>query len=45
MNVADLRVEYKRGELDEGHADTDPIAQFSRWWDEAIAAQVREANS
>ena len=45
MNIADLRVEYKRGELDESHADVDPIAQFSRWWDEAAAAQVREANA
>lgn len=45
MNIGDLRVEYKRGELDEAHADADPIAQFSRWWDEANAAQVREANA
>ncbi len=45
MNIADLRVEYKRGELDEDHADVDPIALFSRWWDEAVAAQVREANA
>lgn len=45
MNIADLRVEYKRGELDEAHADADPIAQFARWWDEADAAQVREANA
>lgn len=45
MNVADLRIEYKRGELDEEHADADPLAQFARWWDEANAAQVREANA
>jgi pyridoxamine 5'-phosphate oxidase len=45
MNIADLRIEYKRGELDEEHADADAIAQFSRWWDEAAAAQVREANA
>ena len=45
MNVADLRVEYKRAELDEKHADADPVAQFSLWWDEAGAAQVREANA
>lgn len=45
MNIADLRVEYKRGELDEEHADADAIAQFARWWDEAAAAQVREANA
>ena len=45
MNISDLRVEYKRGELDEEHADPDAIAQFGRWWDEAAAAQVREANA
>jgi pyridoxamine 5'-phosphate oxidase len=45
MNIADLRVEYKRGELDEDHAHADPIAQFSLWWDEATTAQVREANA
>ncbi len=45
MNIADLRIEYKRGELDEEHAHADPIAQFSLWWDEASAAQVREANA
>ena len=45
MNIADLRIEYKRGELDEEHAHTDPIAQFSLWWEEASTAQVREANA
>jgi len=45
MNIADLRVEYKRSELDEDSADADPIVQFARWWDEAAAAQVREANA
>ncbi|MBA3252764.1 MAG: pyridoxamine 5'-phosphate oxidase [Burkholderiaceae bacterium] len=45
MNIADLRVEYKRSELDESHADTDPVAQFSVWWDEATKAQVRESNA
>ena len=45
MNIADLRIEYKRGELDESRALADPIAQFSLWWDEASTAQVREANA
>jgi pyridoxamine 5'-phosphate oxidase len=45
MNIQDLRLEYKRGELDESHADADPIRQFSRWWDEALAAEVAEANA
>jgi pyridoxamine 5'-phosphate oxidase len=45
MSLADLRTEYMRGELDEQHADPDPFRQFARWWDEASAAQVREANA
>ena len=45
MNIADLRIEYKRGELDESHAHADPVAQFSLWWDEATTAEVREANA
>jgi pyridoxamine 5'-phosphate oxidase len=45
MSLSDLRTEYMRGELDEQHADPDPFKQFGRWWDEAVAAQVREANA
>jgi pyridoxamine 5'-phosphate oxidase len=45
MNIADLRQEYKRGALDDEHADADPIRQFGRWWDEALAAEVAEANA
>jgi glutathione-specific gamma-glutamylcyclotransferase len=45
MTLADLRVEYARAALDEAHADVDPLRQFARWWDEAVAAQVREGNA
>ena len=45
MNIADLRQEYKRGALDEERADPDPIQQFRRWWDEALAAEIPEANA
>jgi pyridoxamine 5'-phosphate oxidase len=45
MNIADLRTEYARASLDEERSAADAIAQFSRWWDEAVAAQVREANA
>jgi pyridoxamine 5'-phosphate oxidase len=45
MNIQDLRQEYKRGALDEAHADADPFKQFGRWWDEALAADVPEANA
>jgi pyridoxamine 5'-phosphate oxidase len=45
MNIADLRTEYARASLDEEHSADDAIAQFSRWWDEAVEAKVREANA
>ena len=44
-SLADLRVEYSKAALDEDHSDADPLRQFTRWWDEAQAAQVREANA
>lgn len=45
MDISQLRTEYKRETLDEAHADRDAIRQFSRWWDEALAAQVLEPNA
>lgn len=44
-NIAQIRTEYKRGALDEEHADADPIRQFARWWDEAVASEVLEVNA
>ncbi|MEW5880004.1 MAG: pyridoxamine 5'-phosphate oxidase [Pseudomonadota bacterium] len=44
-NIAQIRTDYKRGALDEEHADADPIRQFARWWDEAVAAEALEANA
>jgi pyridoxamine 5'-phosphate oxidase len=41
----DLRVDYSRGTLVESAALADPIAQFQRWFDEARAAGVPEANA
>src|SRR4051812_29654180 len=45
MLIADLRKEYSRANLSESDADPDPIAQFATWFDEAIKAQVPEANA
>jgi pyridoxamine 5'-phosphate oxidase len=45
MDIADIRTDYKRGELDEAHAAADPIAQFSRWWDEAGRSEIAEVNA
>ena len=40
--LADLRDEYRRGRLDEGDVDPDPIVQLRRWLAEAIDARVPE---
>jgi pyridoxamine 5'-phosphate oxidase len=42
MSIADLRKDYKLASLDEKDIDADPIAQFEKWLDEAIAAELPE---
>lgn len=45
MSLADLRNDYGRLTLDERDLDPDPIRQFDRWFAEALAAEVAEANA
>jgi len=45
MNIADLRQEYMRAGLAEADAHADPLAQFERWFNEALAAQLPLANA
>lgn len=45
MSIADLRKEYSRASLSETDALPNPIGQFSKWFGEALAAQVPEANA
>jgi pyridoxamine 5'-phosphate oxidase len=45
MDISSIRTDYKRGELDEAHAATDPIDQFRRWWDEALKSEISEVNA
>lgn len=42
---AELRVDYARAELLERGAAADPLEQFTRWFDEAVAAAVPEPNA
>jgi pyridoxamine 5'-phosphate oxidase len=42
---AKLRSEYRRARLDETDVAADPMAQFVRWFDEAVAARVPEPNA
>jgi len=45
MNIADLRQEYMRAGLSEADAHADPLAQFERWFKDALAAQLPLANA
>lgn len=45
MSIAGLRKDYSQASLTEQDTDADPIAQFGKWFDEAIAAQLPEPNA
>lgn len=45
MAIADLRKEYVRAGLLERDVEADPLRQFARWFDEAMAAGVDEPNA
>jgi len=45
MSIADLRKDYSRASLSETDVLDDPVAQFSKWFHEALAAEVPEANA
>jgi pyridoxamine 5'-phosphate oxidase len=42
---ADLRRDYSAGGLSEDDLTPDPFAMFQRWYDDAVAAEVYEANA
>jgi len=43
--VAALRQEYAGVDLNEGDVDADPMTQFTRWFEQALAAHVPEPNA
>jgi len=43
--LAALRRSYELAGLDAGDVDPDPIAQFSRWLGDAVAAEITEPNA
>jgi pyridoxamine 5'-phosphate oxidase len=45
MDIAGLRQEYMRAGLAEADAHADPLAQFERWFNDALAAQLPLANA
>jgi pyridoxamine 5'-phosphate oxidase len=44
-DIAALRKSYERAELDETSTQADPLAQFSRWFSEALNSQLPEPNA
>ena len=44
-SIADLRKEYSRTSLTETDVLANPIDQFVKWFDEALSAEVPEANA
>jgi pyridoxamine 5'-phosphate oxidase len=42
---ADMRIDYRKGDLIESQVSPDPIAQFARWFDDAVAAKIPEPNA
>lgn len=45
MDLHGLRMVYRRGELDESQATSEPLALFERWFTEATSARVPEPNA
>ncbi|WP_040656289.1 pyridoxamine 5'-phosphate oxidase [Rubidibacter lacunae] len=45
MSSAELRRSYTRAGLSETDAATDPLVQFHRWFEEAVAAELPEPNA
>lgn len=43
--IADIRKEYSSETLLEKDVASHPVQQFQKWWDQAISAQILEANA
>lgn len=44
-SIADIRKNYSQKSLSENEVAPDPIRQFSKWWDEAVASEIDEVNA
>jgi pyridoxamine 5'-phosphate oxidase len=45
QHIADIRKDYILASLDESHTGAEPLAFFSKWFDEAQHAKVQEVNA
>lgn len=44
-DIASLRNEYAKAELDEKSIDINPFNQFDKWFTEAVASEILEPNA
>ena len=44
-SIADIRKNYSQERLSEKDAEANPMQQFSKWWDEAMASEIDEVNA
>jgi pyridoxamine 5'-phosphate oxidase len=44
-DIAAIRKDYSQRQLTEEEVASDPVLQFSKWWDEALASQIDEVNA
>jgi pyridoxamine 5'-phosphate oxidase len=45
MQIPDIRKEYTWSGLSEGDMDADPLRQFEKWFEQALAANLAEPNA
>ena len=45
MEIANMRKEYMWGGLSEADVDADPLRQFEKWFEQALAANLPEPNA
>ena len=45
MSIADLRKDYSHASLSRREVAPDPMTQFGKWFDQALAAQLAEPNA
>ncbi len=44
-SIADIRQDYMLASLSEHEVEKDPMAQFERWWAEALNSEITEVNA
>jgi pyridoxamine 5'-phosphate oxidase len=44
-SIADIRKTYAQAQLRESDTASNPMAQFTSWWEEAVRAQIDEVNA